>query len=227
MKINNYRLIFSLKETNNKFLMDFITRESKTTIKTNQIHSSIIYHWQDIKSNITDLTIKADGVISTDVNAVIRTVHADCLPIYFIDIKKDVFALIHSGWRGTLKKLASKTLKEMIRYYKLNPENIKVVIGPGIDQNNYQVGSEVFLSFKNKWNINLNFFESEKNSKKYRFDLKEANRSLLIDSGLPAENIYVSKLSTFNSEKLFESYRRDGESAGRMFAYIYKVRGNS
>ncbi|MFN2364245.1 MAG: peptidoglycan editing factor PgeF [Halarsenatibacteraceae bacterium] len=227
MKIKNYRLIFSLKGTNDKLLINSLNEKAKRVIQTNQIHSSIIFHLQANKSNITDLTIKADGIISADRDTIIRTVHADCLPIYFIDIKEDVFALIHSGWKGTLKKIASKTLKEMVRNYKLNISNIKVVIGPGIDQKNYQVGSEIFLNFKSSWNIDLDFFEAEKVNNKYRLDLKEANKRLLIDSGLPAENIYVSKLSTFNSENLFESYRRDGETAGRMAAYIYKVRSST
>lgn len=227
MSIKNYRLIFSLKGTNDKFLINLLNKKAKRVIQTNQIHSSIIFHWQNNESNITDLTIKADGIISTDSDTIIRTIHADCLPIYFIDIKEDVFALIHAGWKGTLKKIVSKTLKEMVRYYKLNHSNIKVVIGPGIDQNNYQVGNEIFLSFKSSWNIDLDFFKAEKANNKYRLDLKEANRRLLIDAGLPAENIYVSKLSTFNSEKFFESYRRDGETAGRMAAYIYKVRSST
>lgn len=227
MSIKDYRLIFSLKGTNDNILINTLNEKAKRVIQTNQIHSSIIFHWQNSKSNITDLTVKADGVISTDWNTIIRTIHADCLPIYFVDVKEDVFALIHSGWQGTLKKIASKTLKEMARYYKLNISNIKVVIGPGIDQNNYQVGSEIFLRFKSSWNIDLNFFKAEKANNKYRLDLKKANRRLLIDSGLPAENIYISELSTFNSENFFESFRRDGEAAGRMAAYIYKVRSST
>lgn len=227
MIIKNYRLLFSLKGSNNKSIIESINKNAKTVIKTNQIHSSIIFHWQNNKTILSDLTVKADGVISRDTDIIIRTVHADCLPIYFVDVKEDVFALIHSGWKGTLKRIASKTLKEMIGYYNLNPSNINVVIGPGIDQNNYQVGSEIFMKFKSNWNISLDFFETEKSRNKYKLDLKEANRKLLINAGLPAENIYISNLSTFKSENLFESYRRDGEDAGRMSAYIYKVRSNT
>ncbi len=114
----------------------------------------------------------------------------------------------------------------MVRYYKLNPVNIQVVIGPGIDFDNYQVGSEIYQKFKAKWNFDLKFFKPDQKKNKYKLDLKQANKELLIKSGIPPKNIFISELSTYNSSDLFHSYRRDGKSAGRMAALIYKVRSN-
>ncbi len=206
--------------------MEAINSSERSIIKTNQIHSSIVFYCENNNLKTKDLLIKADGVISKDSNLIIRSIHADCLPIYFIDSKNDVFGLIHSGWKGTLKKIARKTLNDMIKLHKLNPYNIKAVIGPGIDYKNYQVGNEIFLKFKSKWNLDLDFFKPDKENNKYLLDLKEANKKLLINSGMLPENIFVSKLSTYESPKLFHSYRRDGDSAGRMAAIIYKVRSN-
>ena len=207
-------------------LLNFLNNSEKTIIKTDQSHSSIVFHCHDNMSKLKDFIIKADGVICKDCNSIIRTIHADCLPIYFLDIKNDVFALIHSGWQGTLNKIACHTLNDMLRYYKLNLKDIQVVIGPGIDSENYQVGSEIYQQFISKWNSDLTFFKADQEKGKYRLDLKQANKDLLIQSGLPSKNIFISDLSTYDSPDLFHSYRRDGNSAGRMAALIYKVRSN-
>ncbi len=225
-RIKNYRLIFTLRDYHFDGFLKLVDESERSIIKTDQNHSSIVFHWANNKMGKKDFNIKADGVITSDTNSIIRTIHADCLPIYFLDLENDIFALIHSGWKGTLNKIASHTLNDITRYYNLDPENIQVVIGPGIDYENYQVGNELFQKFKNKWNMELDFFKTDKEKDKYRLDLKEANKKLLIDSGVLPNNIFVSKLSTYESPELFHSYRRDGDSAGRMAAYIYKVRRN-
>ena len=224
--MKDYRLLFTLKGYDYPVLLELLNKSEKRVIKTEQIHSSIVFHCQSNRHKSKDFTIKADGIISKDCNSIIRTIHADCLPIYFLDIQNDVFALIHSGWQGTLNQIARHTLNDMVRYYKLNLEDIQVVIGPGIDFDNYQVGSEIYQKFRSKWNVDLKFFKADQEKDKYKLDLKQANKELLVQSGIPSKNIFISDLSTYNSPDLFHSYRRDGNSAGRMAAFIYKVRSN-
>ena len=53
-----------------------------------------------------------------------------------------------------------------------------------------------------------------------RLDLWAANRDHLIGAGLHEEDIHVSRLCTKTHRDVFESYRADGEGAGRMAALI-------
>jgi copper oxidase (laccase) domain-containing protein len=51
-------------------------------------------------------------------------------------------------------------------------------------------------------------------------NLWNANRDQLIEAGVQADNVHVSELCTAMHPDLFDSYRRDGESAGRLAAAI-------
>ena len=50
---------------------------------------------------------------------------------------------------------------------------------------------------------------------RWYFDLIEANRRELLESGIPAENIEISGYCTYERTDLFPSYRREGAEAGR------------
>jgi len=56
---------------------------------------------------------------------------------------------------------------------------------------------------------------------KYKLNLAEANKEVLISEGVPNENIVISDLCTACNPNLFFSYRRDGLT-GRMGAFIRK-----
>jgi copper oxidase (laccase) domain-containing protein len=51
-------------------------------------------------------------------------------------------------------------------------------------------------------------------------DLKKANRSQLVEAGVPEENIFVAELCTAcHVDRLF-SYRKEGAGSGRLMSAI-------
>ena len=52
---------------------------------------------------------------------------ADCLPILIADARQRVVAAIHAGWRGTLKRIAEKTVGRMRFLYESRPEVMAVI----------------------------------------------------------------------------------------------------
>ena len=54
-----------------------------------------------------------DGLITNEKNLLLCTVEADCVPVYFYDPVKEVIAMVHSGWKGTFKKISEVTIKKM------------------------------------------------------------------------------------------------------------------
>ena len=56
--------------------------------------------------------------------------HADCVPIFFVDEKEDLVGIIHAGFKGTMKHIAYKAIKELIDKEKLNVQDLKFYIGP-------------------------------------------------------------------------------------------------
>jgi len=55
------------------------------------------------------------------------------------------------------------------------------------------------------------------------FDLWEANQTVLMESGIPEENIELMGLCSFEQADLFYSARRDGTDTGRMVSGIRLV----
>lgn len=164
---------------------------------------------------ITDLPGVAIGV---------RT--ADCIPVLLYDPVKKAVAAIHSGWRGTVSKIISKTVSMMQRTYSSQPSDLLAVIGPGICEDCFQVGEEVALIFKEA-GFDINSVWSFRGPKTgngmeggHHIDLIEACRQTLVESGLKNENIQISDLCTYEDNDLLYSARKEGIECGRNITYI-------
>ena len=72
---------------------------------------------------------------------------ADCIPVLMYDTVRRVVAAVHSGWKGTVLKIAAKALAVMASKYGTQPKDILAVIGPGIGPDSFQVGPEVAEAF--------------------------------------------------------------------------------
>lgn len=57
---------------------------------------------------------------------------ADCVPVLLYDRVCGVIAAVHSGWRGTVKKITVNTVRLMIEKYGCDVKNLVAVIGPSI-----------------------------------------------------------------------------------------------
>lgn len=137
---------------------------------------------------------------------------ADCTPVFIYEQKTKIIAGIHSGWRGTQKRITEKTLKKLKTDFNCNPENMFAFIGPAISQVNYQVGKEVADCFDNKYLI--------KDNGKYLLDTSSANHDMLIEQGIPPARIQRSSICSFEYKEVLHSYRRDGKNSGRSLGII-------
>ena len=185
---------------------------------TNQVHGKRIIKVDDYIIN-NDVS---DGLVTTAENLGLMTFHADCIPIYFADIKKKVVGLVHSGWGGTLEGIAVEMIDLMEKAYDSRKEDIIVGIGPGIESCCYEVGKELYDQFISKDKKYDLFFE--KKTTKYMLDLKGLIQYDLMNKGILEENIEVSDLCTKCNMDLFFSHRGQGLKRGGMAAIIKKVR---
>ena len=157
-----------------------------------------------------------DGLISSEPGQILAIGTADCYPILLEDSQAGIVAAVHAGWRGTLGKIAALAVEKMLeRGAKL--ERIQVAIGPGISGKNYEVSLELAQQFLESGFPALVATRSS-NSQKARLDLLEANKFVLLEAGVLAENIWASKRCSLEPD--FFSYRRDGGKTGRMWAVI-------
>lgn len=162
---------------------------------------------------------EVDGLVTNVPGIILMTSYADCTPLFIIDEKKKVIASVHSGWKGTVGKIGAEAVKVMVNDYGSNLKDIKVGIGPTIGPESFEVGEEVYIEFKNKFE-NMEKILSERRGEKYFLNLWEANREVFINAGISAENIFIDNHDTYLNEDLFYSYRRDKGVTGRMSAMI-------
>lgn len=154
---------------------------------------------------------ESDALISTK-NLGLAISTADCPTIFIYDPRKKVICGVHSGWRGTSKRILEKTVIKLTDQFNSNPADLYCYITPSISQVNYEVSEEVARQFSER-----DFYKEEC---KYFLDLAGANYRMLINCGVKGSQIQVSQLCTFEFSSVFHSYRRWGKESGRALAVI-------
>jgi len=183
-----------------------------------QVHSDFIAVVGDIVCSEEFAGFDALITNRSEICLAIQT--ADCVPVLLFDPTDHVIAAVHAGWRGTMSKVVLKTVLKMVDQFGCKPENMIAGIGPSINKYAYEVGEEVIEKvIDNFSNYQSLLIPSMKDGKAY-FDLWEANKTLLLESGIKIENIEVLGMCTYELDQLFFSARRDGVNTGRVVSYI-------
>ncbi|MBU5438163.1 peptidoglycan editing factor PgeF [Tissierella sp. MSJ-40] len=186
---------------------------------TKQVHGIDILIIDNDNINSRDLLKEEiDGIITNIPGIILTTYHADCVPIYFLDTNKKVIALAHAGWKGTLNNIGENIIKNMIKYYSSDPQDIMAVIGPSIGPCCYEVGKDVEELFLDRY-PNYDSILIKRGNKIY-LDLWKVNRTNLENSGIKKENIYSTTTCTSCNTHRFYSYRKEKGIKNRMIAAI-------
>ena len=162
-----------------------------------------------------------DGLITNEKNLVLCTMYADCVPLYFVDMKNQAIGLSHSGWKGTAGQMGKRTLERMAEEFGTKPEDVYAAIGPSICMDCYEVSADVIEAFcKVFTKEEMNIISYEKENGKYQLDLWKANEIILLNVGVLPEHIEVTRLCTHcNSDRMF-SHRRTGDRRGNLGAFL-------
>ena len=184
-----------------------------------QIHGSEIQVIDDnfLQQNIPDrnkLLHGIDALVTNEKDICIGVTTADCVPITFYDPRNEVIAVAHAGWRGTCARIAEKTIKIMQSKFGCSASDIYILIGPSISAVVYNVGNEVYESFKTaKFPVDLIF---KRTNELLYLDLWTANRWLFEQCGISSRKIQVAEMCTFTQNERFFSARKQGINSGRM-----------
>ncbi len=101
--------VASIKPNEVKNLEKFLKKQGigKNYLRPVQSHSNKAVKASTVKR------INADAIVTNKNDLALTVTVADCFPVYFFDPTKNIIALAHSGWRGTVFKSAQKTIKAM------------------------------------------------------------------------------------------------------------------
>ncbi|MCX7909938.1 MAG: peptidoglycan editing factor PgeF [Ignavibacteria bacterium] len=189
-----------------KLLANFLSITPDDFAFLKQTHSDVI-HFVD-----SSFTMKeGDALITKEKGKVLVVKIADCAGILVYDPRNQVIAAIHSGWRGSSKRITFKTINLLVKEFGTNPKDALVYVSPVPSVLKYEVGEEVAKLFPRT--------TIKTSNGKYFFDNKKEILFQLLECGVKEENIEISPLCTISNVNL-HSYRRDREKSGRMACFI-------
>ncbi len=194
-----------------------------------------------------------DGLITKEKGIVLCTFFADCVPLFFVDPVKKAIGLSHSGWRGTVRKIGKKTVERMQEEFGTNPADIHAAIGPSICQECYEVSEDVIEKFREVFAENLweglfyparptdshgtiserasaergtcrrSAMPPEMQPGKYQLNLWEANRQIMLETGIPEAQIEVTDICTCCNPDFLFSHRASHGKRGNLGAFMKLV----
>lgn len=176
-----------------------------------------------------------DGLVTDEPQLALATFYADCVPLYFVDVKKKAIGLAHSGWRGTVGAMGACMVDTMRKEFGSLPENLHVAIGPSICQNCYEVGEEVAEAFREAFTDTDSFayeildagiyqrrnvVEQGRKPEKYQLDLWLANAIILRKAGIPVNQIAITDICTCHNPDYLFSHRASNGKRGNLGAFL-------
>lgn len=211
------QLIDSYKKVSKALNIDW-----KTIVKPHQTHTDRVEIVEDVNKEFSEV----DGLITNKNNIMLCTTSADCTSLIMYDDNKKVVGDIHSGWRGTAKKIAKKAVQKMIDEYGSDPKDIICAICPCIRKCHFEVEEDVKEIFRRKFEYTGRLSEIIETGRvvdgvqKYNIDTVLINKIILEEAGVRRENILDSGICTVCNSKEFHSHRADRENSGRNGAFV-------
>lgn len=203
-------------------LCDSLEIDTGSLVLTNQVHDTkVVFVDEKDKgkgfSRESDI-IGVDGLATATPGITLVTSHADCVPVFLYEPDVRAAALLHSGWRGTLKDIVSNGVKRLGEVPGFRADRLVAVIGPSIGSCCFEVDEDVFSLFYNSYKNEA--FYKKTSEKKWNIDLKGIIQEELLKEGLIPENIYDCGICTKCSKELFFSYRGDEGRTGCLAAFM-------
>lgn len=188
-------------------------------VRAQQTHTTNVH--RVTLDNLDEPLQDIDGLITNEPGICLVTTYADCVPLYFVDPVHKAIGLSHSGWRGTVGRIGSNTLREMKVAFGTEPKDVIAAIGPSICQDCYEVSEDVIERFKEAFHeMHWSDLFFEKENKKFQLNLWKANEIILLEAGVLKEHIAVTNLCTnCNSDVLF-SHRASKGQRGALAAFL-------
>lgn len=211
-----------------QLLCDSIDCNYINLVKTNQEHTDCVkIVYEKVNKDEPDFNLRkyynTDGLITNQKDRILSTTNADCILLLFFDPIKKVVANIHSGWKGTLQRIAIKTVQKMVKEFGCNPKDIICCICPSIRKCHFEVEKDVKDMFEKEFQDldNLNEIIEEKvPSQKWNINTVLINQIILEKQGLKKENIIDSGICSVCHSDLIHSYRVEKQGYGLNTALI-------
>ncbi|SDR68462.1 polyphenol oxidase family protein [Parafannyhessea umbonata] len=160
----------------------------------------------EVAAAIAEARSGADAVVCIARHVPVLLCFADCVPVVLV--APGGFAVVHSGWRGTIARIAAKAARVLAEECGCEAADVSAYIGPHVTGEDYEVSQELLDSFVGEFGPSVRASERH-------LDLACAIRAALEDEGVDEGNILDCGLSTAGNVGRFFSYRAEDGRCGR------------
>lgn len=161
---------------------------------------------------------ESDGVIGEG-QLPVAVYTADCLPVLFADTHQHHVAAVHAGLQGTLAGVLNSAVEGLLAR-GARAESLHVAIGPAIGPCCYELGKDRVTQMEQRTDLpTLHWSRGQPhNAAAVRpqarahhqgvwFDLPQLARGLLLQRGIPAQQVEILNVCTYCMAELGSSYR--------------------
>ena len=205
-------------EENYKIFCKALGYDRSRLVRSRQVHGDKIkvVKKEDVYSGNLEF-FGVDGFVTNVPSVVLKTSHADCCPVYMFDATKKAVGLAHAGWRGTVARISEKLALKFIECYGSEKSDLMCALGVSIGKCYFEVDEDVKKEFEN---LALGMqFECNENGK-FNIDMKETNKRILVNFGIPPQNIIKSDICSCCNKELLFSHRATHGKRGNNAAFI-------
>lgn len=199
----------------------------KQLVFTRQTHTDIVRAVDAADAGqglIVPVEPECDGLVTNVPGLALAAFTADCTPILLCDSVAGAAAAVHAGWRGTALGIVANAVREMVRRYSCNPENIRAGIGPRIGPCCFETDRDVPDAMLSALGVDA-LPAIEARGSKFHVDLGLLNAVWLRRAGVEAIDL-CDDCTCCQSDR-FWSHRKVGNQRGSLAAIIVCPAGSS
>ncbi|OGD63290.1 hypothetical protein A2160_02225 [Candidatus Beckwithbacteria bacterium RBG_13_42_9] len=146
---------------------------------------------------------KTDAMITNLKRAVLVVRHADCIPIFLFDPKKEAIGIAHSGWRGTVGKIGLVTLLKMITEFDCRIDDLIVGLGPAAQVCCYRKSKNSIFKQLPEWQEFI-----KEDGKDITIDMSSFIKDMFLKAGVKKDNLKVNHDCTICDQDYFSWTRQ-------------------
>lgn len=200
-------------------LLPLIGADGERVCRTHQIHEDqILPVGAENAALFVENPPACDGLMTDESGIVLMGQFADCVPILLCDPVRRVCAVVHAGWRGTVRRIAERAADAMRVRYGCHPADCMAAVGPSIGPCCFLTHDDVAAAVRALDGVPPDEVMTPAPDGRMHVDLKRINAQLLNCAGIG--KVFVSTACTCCTPERYFSHRRDGRARGGMAALI-------
>ena len=176
-------------------------------VLSHQVHG-VTVAWHPAPTRGWTIMGGADGHSTAAPGLLLLVTVADCVPVYLLEPRRRICALIHAGWRGVAGGILSVAIRQLEAVAAISPGDLIMHCGVAISGPCYEVDHEVATACG----------KPALEGVKVNLDLRDrlAEQADVLGVGV----VTVSDHCTASRPDIFYSHRRSGGLDGRQVAYL-------